>query len=195
MGTEAHAAIEALLLEADQPPIGGQAMQRVAAFSRWMDREKPEIHEIEQIVCMPNGMQDMDKFPFKMPAVAGTLDLDLTMQGKRGTLDVKSGKNIWPENWVQNLFYAICRKLEGIPMDMVWILHLPPEKDAKLHAMTFDECMQVHGAGLVHAMLGQVWINDQKAAKARVQAVKDKAAARVALQSRTPKGPLSYRVP
>jgi hypothetical protein len=78
-GTRVHGGIEAAINDLEHVPTPEDGALYYA-FTRFLLKEKPEIHATEQMVINMTA------------GYGGTFDLDATVRGKRALIDVKTGK-------------------------------------------------------------------------------------------------------
>lgn len=101
-GTRVHGGIEAAITGEEHLPT--EADGKIwYHFTRFLLRERPEIHASEQMVINLSA------------GYGGTLDLDATVRGKRSLIDVKTGK-MKPSHVLQLAAYSGA-EFSGVPDD------------------------------------------------------------------------------
>lgn len=124
LGTEIHAAIEALVLEKPAPDPSPEAVPYLDAFREFLKEYEPTFLAAEATVY------------HRSHAYAGTLDAVVEIDGRRHVLDVKTGTGVYPEVALQLAAYRNAEFIGGpdgaehpmIQTEPVGLcLHLRPE--------------------------------------------------------------------
>lgn len=78
-----------------QMPVSPVLKRVIEDFLKWHDRVRPEVVEIERMMCSPTH------------GLAGTPDLIARVDGKLTIMDWKTGSGIYPEMFLQLAAYAV----------------------------------------------------------------------------------------
>lgn len=131
-GTDTHALVEELVKRAIRehggylPPLPQDASPQVQEFHRWARTNKVRFHESEKHLWSTTHW------------IGGICDLLLEMDGKRFVGDVKTGKDIYPEFFLQMAGYRIMLEEMGIKDIHGAIVILLPRKGGIKTAVRYD---------------------------------------------------------
>ncbi len=111
LGSEIHSFVEAHNLGKPEPTYPLPVKARMRHFADFMATVAPRIEAAETKVYH-RGIQSTPKDSW---AYAGTLDMLAEIDGRMSVLDVKTGKNVWPEAALQINAYAYADFLVADP--------------------------------------------------------------------------------
>lgn len=135
IGTAVHGIVEALILGKPTPPPDPELAPFIAQFHAWVKAFKPTFEMSEASVY-----SDSESY-------AGTLDIIARVAGRRGLIDAKTGKGVYPDAALQMSAYAhadYVGLVDGTdhelgPVDFGAVLHLRPDGFAFVPARVDDE--------------------------------------------------------
>jgi hypothetical protein len=148
----------------DLNSLGDDVRPYVESFIRFVDEWKPKFIETEAFVAS------------RKHEYAGTLDAIVEFNGKAYILDIKTGKNVYPEVGLQMAAYARAdfigrvdqdeKQLPEINMNKGIVLHIRPDKYDVYPVMigeqvfeTFLSALDMHhcSTSLKHYIVGPKW--------------------------------------
>lgn len=154
-GTTVHSIVEAYKTTGEElEGIPEDFHKYATAFYTFMKEHNVEIVEQEKTV-----FDDVNR-------VAGTLDMYCKIGGKFHVVDVKTGKDIYPEVELQLSSYAHMLRLEGKPVDTLSVLLLETGEDGQPTGnFKFKTCAEDFEAFMSAKKLWE-WNNREKLFKA-----------------------------